>query len=250
MGRGRLCARLSIVALCLTACDSGTAGGANDPRRGQAPDVAVARVVASLGDPIVQGADVVAHPNPTYCNSPCIRVRLDSDRGRGVREVWLGELVLGAIGELVRTDQKNLAAVVSGQIVDRTPNQRVHTIQLGGDGRVGQQFDSPPDDDLRQRVATIAARYGLSVKSVEILHPLDSALAVTFTVPPGDVAWTIDGLSHELEGSPTDVEGVCIELDSPTGRPLVRFAHRERLAGGGGWFAAGQADRFGFVNHG
>jgi hypothetical protein len=123
-------------------------------------------------------------------------------------------------------------------------------MQLGGDGRVGQEFDSPPDDDLRQRVATIADGYGLGVGSVEILHPLDSALAVTFTVPPGDVAWTIDGLSQELEGSPPDVEGVFVELDSPTGRPLARFAYRERLHGGGGWFAAGQAARFGFVNHG
>jgi hypothetical protein len=214
------------------------------------PDAAVARVVASLGDPMVQGADVVAHPNPTNCNSPCIRVRLDSDKGRGVREVWLGELVLGAVGELIRTDQKNLAAVVAGRIVDRSPNGHVHTIQLDGDGRVGQHFDSPSDDELRQRAATIADRYGLGVRSFEILHPLDSALAVTLTVPPGDVPWTIDGLSQQLEGSPTDVEGVYVELDSPTGRPLVSSEYHARLKGGGGWFAAGQADRFGFVNHG
>ncbi len=250
MGRGRLCASLSIVALGLTACASGTAGGANDPHRSMTPDAAVARVVASLGDPMVQRADVVAHPNPTHCNSPCIRVRLDSDEVRGVREVWLGELVLGAVGESIRTDQKNLAAGVAGQIVERTPNGHVHTIQLDGDGRVGQHFDSPSDEDLRQRAATIADRYGLGVGSVEILHPLDSALAVTFTVPPGDVPWTIDELSQELDGSPTDVEGVFVELDSPTGRPLVRSAYRERLDGGGGWFASGQADRFGFVNHG
>ena len=132
MGRGRLCAGLLIVALCVTACDSGTAGGADDPQRGLAPEVAVARVMASLGDPMVRGAGVVAHPNPTYCDSPCIRVRLDSDRGRGVKEVWLGELVLGAVGELVRTDQKDLAPAVSGQIVDRTPNGASPQVSAGG----------------------------------------------------------------------------------------------------------------------
>ena len=248
MGRGRLGVGLSIAALCLSAC--GDENAAETTPTGLSPDDAVERVVASLGDPMVQGADVVEHPNPTYCNSPCIRVRLDSDRGRGVREIWLGELVLGAVGELVRTDQKNLAAVVAGQIVERTPNGHVHTIQLDGDGPVGKRFHSPTDDELRQRVATIADRYDLGVTSVEILHPLDSALAVTFTAPAGDVAWTIDGLSQQLEGSPTDVEGVYVEVDSPTGRPLVRSAYRERLDGGAGWFAAGQAHRFGFVNHG
>ena len=246
MGRGRLCASLSLVALCLTACDSGTTGAANDPHRAMTPDAAVARVVASLGDPMVQGADVVAHPNPTYCNTPCIRVRLDSDAGPGVKQAWLGELVLGAVGELIRTDQKTLASVVAGQIVERTPNGRVHSIPLLMNGLVGQHFNSPSDADLRQRVDTVAEKYGLSVASVEVLHPLDSALAVTYTVSRGKPSWTFQELKSALLGSPTDIEGIYRQLNSPGGRPLFRVANGERTTGGGGWFAPGLGDRFSF----
>lgn len=85
--------------------------------------------------------------------------------------------------------------------------------------------------------------------SVEVLHPLDSALAVTFTVPPGDVSWTMSQLTNDLMATPPDIEGLYIELDSPIGDPLLRSAVRERIKGGGGWSASGQDERFG-VEHG
>lgn len=54
MGRGRLCAGLSIAALCLTACGSANSTDANDTPTGLEPQAAVARVLASLGDSAVQ----------------------------------------------------------------------------------------------------------------------------------------------------------------------------------------------------
>jgi hypothetical protein len=117
------------------------------------------------------------------------------------------------------------------------------------DGRVGQHFNSPSDADLRQRVATVAGKYGLGVGSIEVLHPLDSALAVTYTVPRGKPAWTFQELECALLGSPTDIEGIYLQLNSPGGRPLFRVANGERTTGGGGWFAPGQGDRFNF-HHG
>ena len=120
--------------------------------------------------------------------------------------------------ELIRTDQKTLASVVAGQIVERTPNGRVHSIPLLMNGLVGQHFNSPSDADLRQRVDTVAEKYGLSVASVEVLHPLDSALAVTYTVSRGKPSWTFQELESALLGSPTDIEGIYLQLNSPGGR--------------------------------
>lgn len=249
MGRGRLWVSLSVVGLCLTACGNGAAAEARNPLPGPAPQDAVAQVLASLGDPSVRGAEVVSDPNEPSCTSPCLRVSLDNDADHGVKEAWLAHLVVGAVAELIRTDQTNLGMVLAGEITTRGSNGRVHTALLSGSGPVGQRFNSPSDSALRERVAGVAAKYGLGVESVELLHPLDSALAVTLTVPPGDVSWTINQLTDELLGSPADVEGLFVQLESPTGQPLIRIAYRERTRGGGGWFAPGQDDRFGF-NHG
>lgn len=247
MGRGRLCAGLSIAALCLSACGSGNSADANDTPTGLEPDVAVARVLASLGDPMVQGVDVIPAPGVYGCGSPCLRVRLNSNADHGVKEVWLGQLVEGAVGELVRTDQKTLAEVLGAEVVTPTRSGHRVTTPLGmGYSPLGHRFNSPSDADLRQRAADAADKYGLTLDSVEVLHPLDSALAVTFTVPPGAVSWTLYQLTNELLGSPIDVEGLSIQLNSPSGQPLLRIANGERAKGGGGWFAPGQDDRFGF----
>jgi hypothetical protein len=92
----------------------------------------------------------------------------------------------------------------------------------------------------------VADTYGLTLDSVEVLHPLESALAVTFSVPPGPVSWTLTQLTHDLQGSPVDVEGLSLQLDSPSGRALLHVAYGGRAAGGGGWYAHGQGIRFGF----
>jgi len=195
---------------------------------------------------MVTGADMIADPSDNPGGLPWVRVRLDSNAGDGVREVWLGGLVEGAVGELMRTDETTLASVLGAEIVDRAPSGQVLATPLGmGYSPVGQRFNSPSDADLHERVTEVAHKYGLTVASVEVLHPLDSALAVTFTVPPGDVSWTIDQLRNDLEGSPVDVEGTFIELDSPTGQSLLRISYWERANGGALGFATGQDERFG-----
>ena len=208
----------------------------------------MARVLASLGDPTVQGVDVIPAPGVYGCGSPCLRVRLKSLADHGVKEVWLGQLIEGAVGEMIRTDnQKTLAEVLGAEVVTPTRSGHLVTTPLGmGYSPLGHRFDSPSDADLRQRAADVADKYGLTVNSVQVLHPLDSALAVALTVPPGAVSWTIDQLTTELLGHPVDIEGVSVELNSPSGRPVLRIENGERAKGGGGWFAPGQDERFGF----
>jgi hypothetical protein len=248
--RGRLWAGLSITALCLTACGNARDAHPDATPSGLTPEDAVARVLASLGDPTVQSADVIADPSDNPGGLPWVRVRLDSNAGDGVKEVWLGELVDAAVGELIRSDQTTLSQVLGGgEIVDRTVQGHVLTTPLGfGYSRMGQRFHSPSDADLRERVDAVANKYGLDVTSVQVLHPLDSALAVTFTVPDGHVTWSIDQLSNDLSGSPDDLEGLFVQLDSPSGEPLLRGGSANRFKGGDLWFAPGQDERFGAVH--
>jgi len=199
---------------------------------------------------MVQGANVSADPSDNPGGLPSVRVRLDSNAGDGVKEVWLGELVDAAVAELMRTDQTTLGQVLGGEIVDRTPKGHVLATPLGsGYSRVGLRFHSPTDADLRERVDAVAKKYGLDATSVQVLHPLDSALAVTFSVPDGNVSWNIDQLNDDLSGSPSDLEGLFVQLDSPSGQPLLRVGSAKRFKGGGVWFAPGQDERFG-VAHG
>jgi hypothetical protein len=212
------------------------------------PQAAVARVLASLGDPEVQGVDVIPAPGVYGCGSPCLRVRVANKADHGIEEEWLAQLIEGAVGELVRTpDQKTLAQVLGAEVVTRTRTGHRVTTHLGmGYSPLGHRFNSPSDADLRQRATDVADKYGLTLDSVDVLHPLDSALAVTLAVPPGPVSWTLYQLTNDLHGSPTDVEGLSIRLNSPSGQPLLHIANGERAKGGGGWFATGQDDRFGF----
>lgn len=248
MRRGRLCAGLATAAFCLTACNSGSSSNATDPPAGMKPRAAVAQVLTSLREPAVQGVDVVPAPGIYGCGSPCLRIRVANNADHGIDEVWLAQLIEGAVGELVRTpDQETLAQVLGAEVVTRARTGHLATTPLGmGYSRLGHRFNSPSDADLRQRAADVADKYGLTLDSVDVLHPLDSALAVTFTVPPGPVSWTLDQLTNDLHGSPTDVEGLSVRLNSPSGEPLLHIANSERAKGGGGWFAAGQDQRFGF----
>jgi hypothetical protein len=237
-----------MAALLLSACGSGNSAVAQDTSIGLEPHAAVARVLASLGDPTVQGVDVIAAPGVYGCGSPCLRVRLNSNADHGVQEVWLGQLIEGAVGELIRTkNQKTLAEVLGAEVVAPTHRGHLVTTPLGmGYSPLGHRFNSPSDADLRHRAAEVADKYGLTVDTVQVLHPLESALAVTLTVPRGALSWTLYQLTNDLLGSPIDIEGLSIQLNAPSGRPLLRVANGERAKGGGGWFAPGQDDRFGF----
>lgn len=119
---------------------------------------------------------------------------------------------------------------------------------------VTEVFESPPDDVLRNRVKRVADEFGLKVSSVQLLHPLETAISVAFTVdgPVGDRVeqeWSIDALRSSLVGTLPDVEGVLIQLNDPTGVPLVISGAAFRTGLGGLWFAPGQDVRFG-ADHG
>src|SRR5262249_6032366 len=116
---------------------------------------------------------------------------------------------------------------------------------------LGQVFGSPSDAVLTSQVNTVAQQFGLKVASLTILHPLESALEVTFVVPDAaTIDWTIGQLGDALVGHSPDVEGLLIELDNSAGQPLLRTGAAYRTGEGGLWFASGEGDRFGAVHGG
>lgn len=172
--------------------------------------------------------------------------------GDDVPEVWASDLVVGALGELMRTDQATMNdVIVSASAAGPGADGTSVTTSLGvGAVRLGQVFNSPNDSTLSDHVNEAARTLGLTVSSLKILHPLESAIEVTLVVPDdAKVDWTIDQLRTALVGSSPMVEGVLIELDSTDGQPLLRSGVAYRTGEGGLWFAPGQDARFG-AGHG
>jgi len=168
-----------------------------------------------------------------------------------VPDVWLANLAVGAVVELMHTDESATGDLISiATATGPGSGGKQVTTDLGiGAVRLGQVFGSPSDSILADHVADVANRYRLEVGSLQILHPLESAFSVNLVVPNNAmIDWTIDDLRTALIGSSPNVEGVFIELDSADGQPLLQSGVAYRTGGGGLWFAQGQDGRFGAVH--
>jgi hypothetical protein len=167
----------------------------------------------------------------------------------GVPDVWLADIAVGAVAERAHTDQAVASDLVSSATaVGPGKGGDTVTTYLGiGAVRLGQVFGSPTDSALTAHVADVAERHGLTVADLQILHPLESALSVTFVVPDGA---KIEALRTDLVGDSPDVEGAYIELDDAHGQPLLQSGVAYRTGEGGLWFAPGQDARFGAVHGG
>ena len=219
---------------------------------GLSADQATQQVLGGLGDPSVTSATVATPALSSGESGHWLTVTIDSDQADGVKQSWLAQMVQGAVEDLMRTHEPTTSQVLQGaKLVDRDGSGHRVVTDLGYGAVVGGQvFDSPSDAALRQQVATAAQKYGLTVDSIQVLHPLDSALAVTMTVPDGSLdGWGLDSLQNAIEGGTVpDVEGLYLELRSPSGQIIVKSSMAFRIPGGGGWSAQGQDGRFG-INH-
>jgi hypothetical protein len=224
---------------------------------GLGADQATQRVLRGLGDPSVTSATVGIPALSSGQSGRWLTVTIDSEQGGGIKQVWLAQMVQGAVEDLMRTHEVTTSQVLQGaRLVDRDESGHRVVTELGYGAVVGGQvFGCPSDDALRQQVAAAADRYGLTVDSVQVLHPLGSALVVRMTVPDGPLdGWSLVSLENAIEGSTApkshpNVEGLYLELRSPSGEPVVTSSYAFRIPGGGGWSAPGQDERFG-INHG
>ncbi|HUW78347.1 MAG TPA: hypothetical protein VMV52_06315 [Candidatus Nanopelagicaceae bacterium] len=189
---------------------------------------AVARVLADFAGTPVRNIKVGSpKPRDAPTNIPWLTVEFAGVNPTGVEATWLDVLARGAVGNLMSRGKPTTQAT----------------------GGAGQQFNSPSDDVLRSRIHDAAVKFGLKVRKLIILHPQDSAIWVSFTVPDNTKAlWTIDQLRAAVEGSPRTVEGSLIQLYSPAGELLLSSGVTYRTGLGGLSFAPGQDERFGAVH--
>jgi hypothetical protein len=224
------------------------ADGRADQRGPLPSDAAATQVMKGLsGEPQLVGIRTTSTPSG-------LEVAITLSRNDGsVPDVWLADLAVGALAELVHSDQTVANDLISSATATG-PGKGGDpvTTDLGvGAVRLGQLFGSPSDSTLAAHVADVAERHGLEVSDLQILYPLESTLRVTFVVPTGaTIDWTIEELRTALVGQSPDVEGVLIELDDADGRPLLQSGVAYRTGGGGLWFAPGQDERFGAVHGG
>jgi hypothetical protein len=218
---------------------------------GQSAEEAISQVLKGTSGTEVRSASLMEAPADSVTTGPWVNVRVDSDKGDDLYAVWLGGLVQGAVADQMRDDEETTADVIGGgQVEDTDQSGAPVTVSLGTGSIVGGQvFHSPSDDELEARMKTAARRFGLELLAVEVMHPLESAISVRFALPEdGELSWTIDDLRDAVAGSPLSVEGVFIEIDSPSGKSLLRTGTSYRTGEGGLSFAPGQDDRFGALH--
>lgn len=222
--------------------------------RGLTSAQATVQVLAGLAGTPVQRITVSSPPSTnriTGTGAPWVTVNVVGIDPEGVESNWLGALAQGAVADLMRSDAPTTQSVIGGGEVVGLNNSGHQVSNVLGSGYVagGQQFASPRDDVLRAHVYAIASKFGLEVRTLTIVHPLDSAISVSFTVPDNTkVSWTIDELRTALEGSPKTLEGSFIQLYSTSGEWLLSAGVAYRIGLGGLSFAPGQDGRFGAVH--
>lgn len=184
----------------------------------------------------------------TGTGAPWLTVGVEGVDPNSTESYWLGALAQGAVADLMRSGASTTQAVIGGGQVVGLDNSGHQVSTVLGSGYVvgGQQFASPNDDVLRAHIYDVALKFGLVVRTLTIVHPLDSAISVSFTVPDTPpVSWTTDTLRAAIEGSPKTLEGVFIQLYSPSGKWLLSGGVAYRSGLGDLSFAPGQDGRFG-----
>lgn len=219
---------------------------------GIAADVAINRVLDGLAGTAVRSAKLTDPAQEGFTGAPGIRIGLDGPVD--THALWLGSLVEGAVADLMRTDEATTSELVSGGVVTgRALDGAAEQEPLGAGSIVGGQvFDSPDDESVRQHVAEVGRRFGLHVTSLSLLHPLDTAIEVTFVVPDdATIDWRMDELRDALDQSPhTTLEGSFIRLVSPSGDDVLVAGAAYRMGAGFLKFAPGQDERFGALHGG
>jgi hypothetical protein len=163
--------------------------------------------------------------------------------------MWLGGITAGAIADAMRTGEDLVNETISGTTVTSADG---NDVDLGGSAVTGgQQFGSATDNEIMARIDETAMKFGLRVANVSLLHPWETAADITLIVPDDlTPTWTLDELRATITGTPTDLEGVYLRLESSDGAALLESGAAYRIGGGGLWFADGQDDRFGAVHGG
>jgi hypothetical protein len=144
----------------------------------------------------------------------------------GMEGDWEAALLAGAVADRTAGDGQR-GSVIKGLIVDHVAPDG--TIDSGWeptankDFAAGQRFQASGDDQhIRQVVTNTLSRYNMLPVSIEVLHPLNAALKVVATIAtPEAMNGRLSQLESELTGTPTQYEGVYLEVRLPDGNPIA-----------------------------
>lgn len=153
------------------------------------------------------------------------------------KALWESALLAGAIAS--EYAQMGAGSVGGAETTIVTPDGTRRVIG-GGLGKAvpDQVFDSIPSE-IASRIASAAAPRGISKVQVTKLHVLQDALVIdASTVTPARVAKGLQAqgdLQALLGESPSNFEGVCLQLDDSAGVPRYISATAPRAAASFAW---------------
>ena len=197
---------------------------ANKAPAAQPPEEAIAQTLAGLSN-VIRSAKLGSQPSDgSFPNGVWLHIEVASENQ--MEGEWEATLLAGAVADRT-AGRRFLASVIKGYIVDYVPSngseptgQRTNELDVAG-----ERFRPPGDDNKIKRVtADTLVRFGAQPVSIEVLHPLGAALKVVATIAtPEAMNGRLAQLQTALIGTPTQYEGVYLEVRLPDGSPIAKL---------------------------
>lgn len=177
------------------------------------PDDAVALVAHRLdaAADLVSAHSEAADPEWGPGVGVAVRVRTPGTHYVGPA-LWLGYLLCGAAAQQMATpEQQSLKDAVSVcDIEGLLPSGETTMLDSGmGFASAGQVFTDASDEEIENAVRDVAAKFGLTIREMHILRPLNAALQVTFDAPSKEVS--LSAVDHALK-SAYSFEGLLVQV--------------------------------------
>jgi hypothetical protein len=223
----------------------------------QTPEEALTQTLAGLSDVIHSAVLVTPASDATDPTGMSLDITVAAD-GRalvqGLEGDWEAALLLGAVADRTTRDG-HMASEIKGWTVEHVPAGETDESlwEPTNNSMVPHQKFLPPGDDaeIKRTVDDALARYNLEALSVDVLHPLDTAIKVIAIIDsPEAMNGQLSQLQTELTGTPIQYEGVYLEVRLPDNSPIAVLASAFRDGSGTQWVRPDLEDVLGGPPHG
>lgn len=210
---------------------------------GLSAEAAIAEVLPSVSQSMINTVTLGANP-PGRRIGPWLYFSINCDvqeNGGCLHSLWEADVVQGAVAELMRSSQSNLANVITGSttIASLADGQSVDFGGDQGDVAAGQQFTAAQNSDatVEQAISGVCAANDVSVLSEQILHPLGDALdlQLQFSSSALNNGVTIRQIETEIEKKVGTFEAIYVEAALADGTTVARAAKDLRSGIGRQW---------------
>ncbi len=163
--------------------------------------------------------------------------------GQATRAQWEANALFGAVAERSATGPSLADALGGVTVVHLLPDGSSQEDSYGiGEMAAGQSFESNTieDDALVDHATNVLTGFDLAPVSVDVVRPLDGALAVTATISSPD---SFNSRLYELIAALTNdyirYEAYYVELQLPDGQPIAKVGGAVRVGVGIQWVQPG-----------